>query len=57
MVYYKLDKTIPAEKILKDIESLVKATPDSFNKILVISIKDISDYAGDSPLPKITYEE
>lgn len=57
MIYYKLDKEIPAEKILKDIQKLVTSTQDSFNKILVISIKDVTDYAGDNPLPKITYKE
>lgn len=57
MIYYKLDKEIPAEKILKDIQKLVTSTQDSFNKILVITIKDVTDYAGDSPLPKITYKE
>ena len=56
MLYYKLDKEISGEKILSDIQKLILKTPDSANKILTISIKDISDYAGDNPLPKITYD-
>lgn len=56
MLYYKLDKEISGEKILSDIQKLILKTPDSANKILTISIKDISDYAGDNLLPKITYD-
>jgi hypothetical protein len=57
MLYYKLDKTIPAEKIISDISNLVSKEQDTSNKILTIYIRDISDYSGDSLLKKLPHYE
>lgn len=55
MLYYKLDKNIPSEKLLADISKLVSKEQDTSNKILTIYIRDISDYDGDSLLKKLPY--
>ncbi len=59
MIYYTLDKNLVAEKIIKDIQKLLDTihSQDLQNSCLVISIQKINDYAGDSPVPKITYSE
>lgn len=45
------------EKVINDIHKLIsKYANDSGNKILCISIKDISNHHGDNPIPKLTYE-
>lgn len=42
MLVYKLDKNIPAEKILNDINKMIsKSQIESGEKLLVISIKNI----------------
>ena len=55
MLFYKLDKSIPSEKLLSDISKLVSKEQDTSNKILTIYIRDISDYGGDSLLKKLPY--
>lgn len=59
MIYYTLNKTIPIEKLAQDLQKLVSQIPPEQlpDKVLVIRIDNISNYAGDSPLPKITYKE
>jgi hypothetical protein len=59
MLYYKLDKNINAQKLLEDINKLLEknlSIPGE-NKILVVSLKTIGTYNGDSLLPKLTYEK
>lgn len=55
---YSLNKQVSAEKIIQDISRLCGKIPkeEIHNTILVISLQKISDHAGDSLLPKITYE-
>lgn len=58
MLYYKLDKEIRSEKIIGDIKKLLfQNQKDLSNKILVISIKNITDHTGDNPIPKLTYQK
>lgn len=57
MVYYRLDKEISIEKLINDIKKLLNQTPNLESKVLVLSIQKIVDYAGDSPMPKITYDK
>jgi hypothetical protein len=59
MLYYKLDKNLPGEKILQDIQKLVTKNSNGNNEeiILVISIKKITNYSGDSLVPKLEYQE
>jgi len=57
MIYYKLDKEIRGDQILKDISNLLsKHQYNISDKILVILIKDITNHSGDNPIPKLTYE-
>jgi hypothetical protein len=58
MIYYNLNKNIPGDKILQDIQKLLTKFPQDEikNMTLTISLQKIVDYAGDSPLPKINYE-
>lgn len=53
MIYYNLNKEIPAEKILQDIQKLINKENDLSSKILKISLQQIRDSSGDSLLPKI----
>lgn len=55
---YSLNKNISAEKIIKDIQNIVSKIPQDeiTNSVLVVSLQKITNYAGDSLLPKITYE-
>lgn len=55
MIYYNLNKEIPAEKILQDIQKLISKENDLSSKILKISLQQIRDSSGDSLLPKIEY--
>lgn len=56
-IAYSLNKNITLEKIGEGIEKLCqKFSQDELkNMALVISLQKISDYTGDSPIPKITY--
>jgi hypothetical protein len=58
MIYYTLNKNIVSEKLISDIQKLLDTihSQDLQNSCLVISIQKINDYAGDSPVPKITYQ-
>lgn len=55
---YILNKEVSADKIIKDIQKLVSKIPkdEIVNSVLTISLEKITDYAGDNPIPKITYE-
>lgn len=57
MISYSLNKQVSMEKIVNDISRMVSKESDLNNKILVITIQEVSDYAGDNPLPKIEYKE
>ena len=59
MIYYKLDKQLSSEKIIKDIQNLInsESSTNLSNKILVVKIQSATDYNGDSPLPKLPYYE
>lgn len=58
MIYYSLNKNLSGEVIVKDLTNLLAKFPQDElkNMILTISLQKIVDYAGDSPIPKITYE-
>ena len=58
MIYYSLNKNLSGEVIVKDLTNLLAKFPQDElkNMILTISPQKIVDYAGDSPIPKITYE-
>lgn len=58
MIYYSMNKNLSGEVIVKDLTNLLaKFSQDELkNMILTISLQKIVDYAGDSPIPKITYE-
>jgi hypothetical protein len=46
------------EKLVQDIINLVNKNQSDFtNKILHITIKEITNHTGDNPIPKITYHE
>jgi hypothetical protein len=59
MIAYKLDKNIDGEKLLKDVQNLVKKfmqkEPDKI-PILYIDIRSITR-EDTSPIPKITYND
>ena len=59
MINYSLNRTSPLDsnRILKDIEKLIKTIPQEVlsSHTLTISLQKITDYAGDSPIPKIEY--
>jgi hypothetical protein len=54
MIYYKLDKELSGQKILEDLQKLI-SNYNSKDSVLVISVKKIIDYNGDSLLPKLEY--
>jgi hypothetical protein len=58
MIYYSLNKNLSGESIVKDLTNLLAKFPQDElkNMILTISLQKIVDYAGDNPIPKITYE-
>ena len=55
MIYYSLDKNLDGNRILEDIQKLLnkfdKKTLES--SILVVKIQSVSEYKGDSLLPKL----
>lgn len=59
MIYYNLHKEISADRIIKDIQTLVtkNSVAENSETVLVISLQKITDYAGDNLLPKIEYKE
>lgn len=59
MLYYNLNKEISTEKLIQDIRNIINTgtNNDLSNYCLVVSLQKINDYAGDSPVPKITYSE
>lgn len=59
MLFYRLDKDIPAEKIVQDIQNLVQKFSQSNPQdipILTIGIKTISQ-ENTSIIPKIEYKD
>lgn len=58
MIYYSLSQETLSDKIISDITKLVSKVPQDQlpNYVLTISLKEIVNYAGDNPLPKITCE-
>lgn len=58
MICYNLQNNLNGERILQDIQKLIASKQPEVLKqhILVIKLQEFSDYSGDSPLPKITYE-
>ena len=58
MIYYSLSQETLSDKIISDITKLVSKVPQDQlpNHVLTISLKEIVNYAGDNPLPKITCE-
>lgn len=61
MIFYSLNRSKPLDinNIIKDISILLQDTPkDNLeNSILVIKLEKIINYAGDNPIPKITYQD
>ena len=57
MIYYSLDKNLDGNRILEDIQRLLnkfdKKTLES--SVLVVKIQQVSDYKGDSLLPKLSH--
>lgn len=59
MLYYKLNNNrVQQPLVFADIQKLIQTVPDTEkdNTVLVVKLEKIIDYAGDNPLPKITYE-
>ena len=58
MIYYSLDKKLSGDQIVKDITNLLAKFPQDEikNMALTISLQKIVDYAGDNPIPKISYQ-
>jgi hypothetical protein len=58
MLYYRLNKNLEAEKLIRDIQKLIQQqdSADNRNKVLIVSISNIIDHTGDSPLPKLEYK-
>lgn len=58
MLYYRLNKNLEAEKLIRDIQKLIQqqSSGDNSNKVLVVSISEIIDYSGDNPIPKLEYK-
>jgi hypothetical protein len=57
MVYYKLDKPIPVDKIIQDITKLIGSQQNLDSKVLVIKCENIINHTGDNPIPKIAHHE
>lgn len=56
MLVYKLDKPIPAEKLIKDVERLVSKNATNIeNLVLVITLHPITD-TNTTLIPKIEYK-
>lgn len=56
MLVYKLDKEIPVEKLMNDINRLLSKEQDNIdNKLLCINIKHIS-HNSDSYIPKLDHK-
>lgn len=58
MLCYSLNKPIALEKIVNDISKYIHScmSQNVQDKVLVIKIENITNYAGDNPLPKIEYK-
>lgn len=58
MLYYNLSQEVRGENVISDIKKLI--SNGNYHNLsdycLVISLQKITDYAGDSLLPKITYK-
>lgn len=59
MIYYNLNQNLTIQNIAKDLNKVFKQIPQDELKqsILKISLVKITDYAGDSLLPKIEYKD
>lgn len=55
---YNLGNSIQADRLIKDVTKLCgKVSPNqASDTLLVISLKNITDYEGESPLPKLEYK-
>lgn len=58
MIAYNLINDLNPNHIIHDIQKLISKTPKDIldQSILVISLQKFTDYTGDNPIPKITYE-
>jgi hypothetical protein len=59
MIYYNLQNiNLQNTKLFNDIANLILSLSpqQKVNKVLVIKIEEISDSIGDSPIPKLVYE-
>lgn len=58
MLYYRLNKNLEAEKLIRDIQKLIQqqVSGDNRDKVLVVSISKIIDHTGDNPIPKLEYK-
>lgn len=58
MLYYRLNKNLEAEKLIRDIQKLIQqqSSGDNSNKVLVVSISEIIDHSGDNPILKLEYK-
>lgn len=58
MVYYKIQNiNLQNTQLFSEIAELVLSVPEheKDNTVLVVKLQKIVNYAGDNPLPKITY--
>lgn len=58
MVYYKIQNiNLENTSLFADIVRIVSSVPqeEKDNTVLVVKLQKIVNYAGDNPLPKITY--
>lgn len=56
MIYYNLSQNIESNKLLSDIKKLLDKN-NLQDKILVIELREIKDYLGESPLLKLEYKD
>jgi len=60
MIYYVLENINPQNtKLFAQIVNLINSVPlhERNSKALVIKLENITNYEGDSPLPKLTLQE
>jgi hypothetical protein len=56
MICYRLNKELSGQKILEDVQKLINKNNNNGDLVLVICVKEITNYSGDSPMLKIEYK-
>lgn len=58
MLYYSLNKPIQIDQLVRDIQNLMNKNQYNFtNKVLYITIREITNHTGDNPIPKLTHHD